>query len=255
MARAPLRVPLLLLLVAVASSTGCQWVVSKHPLSDEKTSQIDERLLGKWEFIAPVREQAEAAGDDSPAQVPPRFAIGRLPGKENLLEMASVEVDSDGHIQVHRAPLAATKLGEHTYLSFQVGPPEPPEKRFYWIMRYEFSGEHEARLFLLDRNTTAAAIEREEVAGTVVKSPPDPSLPPAELVKQRNAPSLEAAFIGFLEDEAAKVALPPVETAAAAEPGAATEGPHDEPGKFSLSRVCLPISIVASSSLRPRLCK
>jgi hypothetical protein len=179
------RAPLLLLLVVLASSTGCQWVVSKHPLSDEKTSQIDERLLGKWEFIAPVSEHAQAAGDESPAQVPPRFAIGRLPGKENLLEMASVEVDSDGHIQIHRAPLAATKLGEHTYLSFQVGSPEPPEKRIYWIMRCEFHGDHEARLFLLDRNTIAAAIEREEVAGTVVKSPPAPNLPPAELVKPK----------------------------------------------------------------------
>lgn len=182
-----------LALVALAACTGCQWVVSKHPLSDEKTSQVDERLLGKWEFIAPAGEQAEvqaaeqpeASEEESSAQVPPRFAIGRLPGKENLLEMASIEVDSDGHIQIHRAPLAATKLGEHFYLSFQAGPPEPPEKRVYWIMRYEFRGEHEVRLFLLDHNAIAAAIERAEIAGTVTKSPPDPNLPPAELVKPK----------------------------------------------------------------------
>jgi hypothetical protein len=185
MDRAMLCALRLLLPVALASLTGCQWVVSKHPLSDEKTSQIDERLLGKWEFIAPVSEHTDEADEGSPAQVPPRFAIGRLPGKENLLEMASVEVDSDGHIQIHRAPLAATKLGDEFYLSFQVGPPEPPEKRVYWIMRYEFHGDHEARLFLLDRNTIAAAIEREEVAGTVVKSPPDANLPPVELVKPK----------------------------------------------------------------------
>jgi ribosome-dependent ATPase len=61
--------------------------------------------------------------------------------------------------------------------------------------------------------------------------------PPADLVKQRNAPNLEAAFIGFLEDEAAKVAQPAVEVPETEAAGVAAEGPHDEPGKFSFSRV------------------
>jgi hypothetical protein len=182
---AMIRAALLLCPMALVSLTGCQWVVSKHPLSDEKTSQIDERLLGKWEFFVAAEAPPESADEAAPAKVPPRFAIGRAPGKENMLEMAAIDVDSDGQIQIHRTPLAATKLGDAWYLSFQVGTPEPSEKRLYWIMKCEFHGEHEARLFLLDRNTIAAAIEREEIAGTVVKSPPDPTLPPAELVKPK----------------------------------------------------------------------
>src|SRR3954462_3082517 len=62
--------------------------------------------------------------------------------------------------------------------------------------------------------------------------------PPAELVRERNAPNLEAAFIGYLEDEAAKEERAPAEQAAqvAAEQPKSEER-HTEPGKFSLARV------------------
>jgi ribosome-dependent ATPase len=61
--------------------------------------------------------------------------------------------------------------------------------------------------------------------------------PPAELVKQRGAPNLEAAFIGYLEDELAKDAPPATE--AVEPPPAAEVDSHagDKAGKFSLSRV------------------
>ena len=60
--------------------------------------------------------------------------------------------------------------------------------------------------------------------------------PPAELVRQRQAPNLETAFIGYLEDEAAKTAEPPVETP---EGEAAQFESHadDTAGRFSFSRV------------------
>src|SRR6185295_8440687 len=47
--------------------------------------------------------------------------------------------------------------------------------------------------------------------------------PPAELVKERGAPNLEAAFIGYLEDAAAKTRAPA--KAAAAPMPVAAEGP------------------------------
>src|SRR3954465_5380563 len=69
--------------------------------------------------------------------------------------------------------------------------------------------------------------------------------PPAELVKERNAPNLETAFIGYLEDEAKKEkeASNEVVNEAFAEQSAADEQPTfdkghgPEPGKFSLARV------------------
>jgi ribosome-dependent ATPase len=61
--------------------------------------------------------------------------------------------------------------------------------------------------------------------------------PPAELVRERQAPSLEAAFIGYLEDEAAKTAQPAVE--APEDEAAGDFGAHgdDTAGRFSLARV------------------
>jgi hypothetical protein len=182
---AMIRAALLLCPLALISLTGCQWVVSKHPLSDEETSQIDERLIGTWEFETSDHAQPETPDPTVPKKVVPRFVIGRLPGKETLHEMAAIGVDSDGRVQIHRAPAAATQLGDERYLSFQVGEAEPVEKRKYWIMRYEVHGPHEIRLYLLDYHKVAAAIERAEITGTVIKSPPDPSLPPAELVKPK----------------------------------------------------------------------
>jgi ribosome-dependent ATPase len=61
--------------------------------------------------------------------------------------------------------------------------------------------------------------------------------PPAELVRQRGAPNLEAAFIGYLEDELAKDA-PPVLEAVEPPPAAEVEShASDKAGRFSFSRV------------------
>jgi ribosome-dependent ATPase len=66
--------------------------------------------------------------------------------------------------------------------------------------------------------------------------------PPAELVKERGAKTLEEAFIGYLEEAAAKSAAgKPAGAAAAAPPPQAAEGTAahtgPEPGRFSLARV------------------
>ena len=68
--------------------------------------------------------------------------------------------------------------------------------------------------------------------------------PPADLVKERNAPNLETAFIGYLEDEAKKEkeASAEVINEAFAEQSAEEQpefakGRGPEPGKFSLARV------------------
>ncbi|MBV9994322.1 MAG: ribosome-associated ATPase/putative transporter RbbA [Caulobacteraceae bacterium] len=66
---------------------------------------------------------------------------------------------------------------------------------------------------------------------------------PAELVAQRKAPNLEAAFIGYLEDAAAEKAAAEqkatVKTSAPAPAAVAAPAQHAEtpPGRFSLSRV------------------
>src|SRR3954471_2306775 len=65
--------------------------------------------------------------------------------------------------------------------------------------------------------------------------------PPAELVRERGAPDLETAFIGYLEEEAAKEAeaSPTAASEPVPPPDPATQvgGHRTEPGKFSLARV------------------
>ena len=63
--------------------------------------------------------------------------------------------------------------------------------------------------------------------------------PPAQLVRDRGAPNLESAFIGYLEDEAAKEAEDQAQgaTAETAAPEPTGEEHRTEPGKFSLARV------------------
>jgi len=68
--------------------------------------------------------------------------------------------------------------------------------------------------------------------------------PPAELVKERNAPNLETAFIGYLEDEAKKekeasgeVVNEAYAEQSAEEQPAFEKGQGPKPGKFSLARV------------------
>jgi len=67
--------------------------------------------------------------------------------------------------------------------------------------------------------------------------------PPAELVRERNAPNLETAFIGYLEDEANKEkeasgeAVNEAFAEQSAEEKTFEKGHGPEPGKFSLARV------------------
>jgi ribosome-dependent ATPase len=68
--------------------------------------------------------------------------------------------------------------------------------------------------------------------------------PPAELVKERKAKNLEAAFIGYLEEAAAKAgtkqaaeATLAAAEAAAPPPGVEGSAAHAEPSRFSLSRI------------------
>jgi ribosome-dependent ATPase len=113
---------------------------------------------------------------------------------------------------------------------------DPVARDGFWELLIRLSREENVTIFLSTHfMNEAARCDRMSMmhAGRVLAQGA-----PADLVKQRNAPNLEAAFIGYLEDEAAKTAQPPVEApAAAAATAAAAEGPHDEPGKFSLNRV------------------
>jgi hypothetical protein len=153
-------------LLAVTLS-GCVLPVSEHPLSDEKTSVIDERLIGYWDIKLGESDSAD----------PMRFVVGRHPKSPNVLEFAFTSIEGDQHIQIHRGRLFTAKVGEQWMLSFDGADEKQPHKHEYTIMRYDFqprAGEsHDVvELRLLVDSVVAPAIEKGELTGQVTRDKP-----------------------------------------------------------------------------------
>jgi hypothetical protein len=165
-----------LILAASLCSAGCNLPLSVHPLADETTSVLDERLIGHWEAI----------NEDKPAdppQVPPRFVFGRLAAKPNVLEMVNLELE-DGVAKVNRTPSYAMALGETHYLSVLNNPEEPKEKHLYLILLYQLD-EDRLKFYFLRPDVVGPAIERGDLKGEAVREPLDPNAPPPEQVKPK----------------------------------------------------------------------
>lgn len=114
---------------------------------------------------------------------------------------------------------------------------DPVARDGFWELLIRLSREEGVTIFLSTHfMNEAARCDRMSMmhSGRVLAQGP-----PAELVRQRNAPDLESAFIGYLEDEAAKTkaAQPVVEAAQVEFAAAPSTTAHTEPGKFSLARV------------------
>jgi hypothetical protein len=131
----PTRHATLLFLFLLASISGC--VPSKFPLSDEKTSKIDERLIGTWVIT-----------DDSE-----RVAL-ELHAKAgaNALE------DSEGEL------LYTTSIGGDHYIS----EPYTEDGKHMWVIcGYEFSKDGDLKVYQLNPAVLAKSIGAGELAGKV----------------------------------------------------------------------------------------
>ena len=165
--------------IGLAAFAGCELPVSVHPLSDETSSTLDDRLIGTWEMVRPADQTP------GPNDAPARIMYGRFAGKPNILECVTTELDGDGYAQVHRIPLYPCKLGELHYLSVLMNHDEAKEKQVYLIMLYELKDDSELRFYMLNKDVIGPAIEREDLAGIVKKSDPDPNAPLPEQVKPK----------------------------------------------------------------------
>jgi hypothetical protein len=170
------RVTYLIALAAVASCAGCSIPLSLHPLSDETTSVLDERLIGHWEAVKDGEPM-------EPLHVAPRFVFGRVADKPNVLEMVNLELEGDA-VKVNRTPAFATKLGEERYLSVLNNPEEAKDAHMYLILMYRLDDDR-LKLFILRPDVVGPAIERGDLKGEVVREPPDPDAPPPEQVKPK----------------------------------------------------------------------
>jgi ribosome-dependent ATPase len=112
---------------------------------------------------------------------------------------------------------------------------DPVARDGFWELLIKLSRENGVTIFLSTHfMNEAARCDRMSMmhAGRVLAQGP-----PARLVEERKAQSLEDAFIGYLEEAAQKPMVPP-ETAPSAPPAEThAEAPPDTSGRFSLGRV------------------
>ncbi len=147
---------------ASLAASGCALPVSDHPLSDDKTSVIDERLIGYWMYVPKDKDEN---------QPPAPYVIGRVPDKSNTLEVVYTELDSDGYVKVIRLPVYTTTLDERHYLSltFQSGAAQP-----YLVLLYKFGDDDTLQFYFPRAHVIAAAIEQGRLPGVVERHKPQP---------------------------------------------------------------------------------
>jgi len=138
------------------ANASCTMVVSEHPLSDEKTSKLDERAIGFWEIVPEEKDKEKPRA---------QFAVGRVKEKKNSLEMVALELHKD-QVQVKRFPVYTTVLDNRRYLSW--GNAEEKDPGFF-ILHYKFADEKTVHLYELNPDFVGDAIQRGELAGNAVR--------------------------------------------------------------------------------------
>jgi len=105
--------------------TSC--VYTTYPVSNEKTSTIDGRLIGTWK---PEKTERDPFATDSFSM------IGRKKGTQNTLEIVTVTMGLDHTLKVDRFAMYA-HTGKTKYLSIQI----KPDAEAYLIFRYAMADE------------------------------------------------------------------------------------------------------------------
>jgi hypothetical protein len=132
-------------MIALASA-GCD-VEFRHPLSDESTSILDERLIGDW-----------STGDGE------IWRVTKRTGCKNSLELQIV--GSPDPPPPPHGIIYTTVVGPHRFLSLR-DPVEDADGRVSSIYRYEYADEHTVTFFGQDLDAFRAAIAAKELRGEI----------------------------------------------------------------------------------------
>ena len=136
---------------------GCGGVSFEHPLSDEKTTEVDESLIGFWEPVA----SSLGEEDPAPGELWPRIAVGKDAAGGKRMEAVALQVE-DGVVKVERLEALATRIGESRYLSLRK--PQESDKNWF-VVQYEVTGDDELRCRILDAEAFAQAVDDGELEG------------------------------------------------------------------------------------------
>jgi hypothetical protein len=168
------RLTFVVAIVALASAS-CD-VEFRHPLTDEKTSTLDERLVGDWSCGAEI------------------WRVTKRPDFENSLELQIV-----GDAEMPPPPhgiIYATVIGSHHYLSL-LDLTEGDDAKTFSIYRYKFSDEGTVTVFGQDLGLFKTAISAKELRGKINTKKSEPT-PIGDLVAQLTDAETKAKLV---EDE------------------------------------------------------
>jgi hypothetical protein len=135
-------------------------VTSEHPLSGEKDTELNERLIGYWRLVGSGEEPHEPEDDE----VIPQFVIARTKSSDRQLEMVVLMLDEKGYARVRRVPVLATQLGGHDYVSL-LAEDEEKDERGYFLLRYALPEDDLLHVWILNPQMTAAELDLGKIEG------------------------------------------------------------------------------------------
>jgi hypothetical protein len=158
--------------IAASLLTGCSIPYSDHPLSDNKTSTVDDRLLGRWLQIDEDDEKKEEQKADEAGKTFEFMTVGLKKSNGKTMMMAYVELDDDGELTVERAFFFTTMINKQHYLSYQQKEEKKEEEEKkkitkYVIANYDLDESGLLTVHLMDNNKLVTAIEQGRVDGEI----------------------------------------------------------------------------------------
>jgi hypothetical protein len=141
------------------SVNGC--VVSRHPLSDEKTSIAEPRLIGAWQDADEAKSKEEDASTKAPS---PSERLDAKPGSDVALVYKPSKQSADDKEQ--EITVFATKLGERRYLSFG-GRDEKKDHDEWFVFQYEWKGDDSFRMRPMDVKVVGEDVRGGRIKGRI----------------------------------------------------------------------------------------
>ncbi|MFP6753710.1 MAG: hypothetical protein VB855_18645 [Pirellulaceae bacterium] len=158
--------------VAASLLAGCSIPYSDHPLSDQKTSTVDDRLIGRWFQIEEEEEEEdEPKSDEEKATEAGKsfefMTVGLKKNGRSTMVSIYLELDDDGELSVERNFFYTTTINKQHYLSWQQKDEEDKKSIKYVIVSYTLDASGLLTTRLMDNDKVVAAIEQGRVDGEI----------------------------------------------------------------------------------------
>jgi hypothetical protein len=154
----------LAMLVTAGLLGGCTIPASVHPLSDNKTSKVDTRLIGRWVAIEEDEETEPGEAREKTIANQDLYTVGLRKSSSNTMKLIYVELDDDGEVTVEKSIFFTTSIDKQHYLSWQA---KEEKKIVYVIAAYDLDANSVLTVWVMDNNKIVKAIEQGRVDGEI----------------------------------------------------------------------------------------